>query len=209
MLRRICKSDAGVVFEFEGSIKEGYFEVIWYIRTNGKEYISDRGQKFIEAEPIMIVINNPKNGRPEDVLPDYIVQRWGSKFIVDYAYRFIQGLKEPGDWSYSYGERLYTENQLNNILGKLKKNPDTRQATCVLYLPSDSRSEDPPCLCLIDFKIRNDKLKVFAFFRSNDMENAYPANCFALLQLGHYVSNELDIKLGKIITRSESAHIYV
>ena len=203
----LIKQD-GSTFVFKNRLGDDYYEVLWYIEENGKIYINERGQQYLEAEPITIEVHDPIIGKPSEVLPQYIIQRWGEKFIFDYAIRVTYGLKEPGEWSYSYGERLAEGNQIENVIKKLKKNPDTRQATCVLYRPEDTVSPEPPCLCIVDFKIREGKLRTFAWLRSNDMENGYPSNYYDLLMISKRVSNELDVPIGRITTRSESAHIY-
>lgn len=197
------------VFQFDGKLGEKYFEVLWYIDQYGKVYVNERGQKYKEAEPILIEVHNPLFDKPSKVLPQYIVQRWGEQFIIDYAYRVAWCKKEPGQWSYSYGERLAEHNQVKNIIRKLKNNPDTRQATCVLYKPEDTTNPEPPCLCLVDFKIRDGKLNVYGILRSNDMENAYPSNYYDLLALGFRVSEEVGVPLGRITTFSISAHKYL
>ena len=195
-------------FVFKNKLGEDYYEVLWYIEENGKTYVNERDQQYLEAEPITIEVHDPIIGRPSEVLPQYIVQRWGEKFIFDYAVRVAYGLKEPGEWSYSYGERLAEGNQIENIIKKLKNNPDTRQATAVLYRPEDTSNPEPPCWCIVDFKIRDGKLRTFAWLRSNDMENGYPPDYYAILMLSFRVSGELGVEIGKITTRSESAHIY-
>ena len=197
------------VFKFKSKLGEEYYEILWYIDQYGKVYKSERDQKYKEAEPIFIEIEDPIVDRPSKVLPQYIVQRWGEQFIIDYASRVAWCIKEPGHWSYSYGERLAKENQLENAIKKLKKNPDTRQATCVLYLPSDTKNPEPPCLCLVDFKIRDGKLRTFGILRSNDMENAYPSNYYDLLMLSYRVAEELEVPIGRITTFSISAHKYL
>lgn len=197
------------VFHFNKRLDESYFEVLWYIDQHGKVYKSERGQYYKEAEPILIEIHNPIFGRPSEVLPQYIVQRWGEKFIWEYAYRVAYCKSEPGQWSYSYGERLAEGNQIENILKKLGDNPDTRQATVVLYKPEDTTNPEPPCLCLIDFKIRNGKLYTYGVLRSNDMENAYPSNYYDLLVLSYRIAEELEVPVGRITTFSISAHKYL
>jgi len=197
------------VFEFVGKLGEQYWDVLNYIVDHGKVYESERGQRYLEAEPILIVVHDPVFGMPSEVLPQYVIQRWGEMFIVDYATRVAWGKPEPGQWDYSYGERLAEGNQIENVIRKLKRHPQTRQATCVLYRPEDTESENPPCMCLVDFKLRDGGLHVYAVFRSNDMENAYPSNYYDLLMLGYRVAEELEVPVKQITTFSISAHVYL
>jgi len=110
--------------------------------------------------------------------------------------------------------RTYKGGQLKRVIDKIVECPGTRQATVGLYLPEDVHSSDPPCMAIIDFKLRNDGLRTFAWFRSNDMVNAYPINYYGLLFISQYIINQLNlesnwkVKLARITTRSESAHVY-
>ena len=193
------------VFRFKHKLGEDYWEVLDYIDTHGQFYTNERGQTYKEADPIVIIVDDPHFGMPSEVLPEYIIQRWGEQFIFEYANRVAWGLPEPGQWSYSYGERL--GQQVENVIVKLKKHPETRQATCVLYRPEDTISPEPPCLCVVDFKIRKG-LHTYGILRSNDMENAYPSNYYDLLMLSHRVCETLGVRLKRIVTFSISAHIY-
>lgn len=69
-------------------------------------------------------------------------------------------------------------------------------------------SKKIPCLFLIQCQIYQDKLNMTAYFRSNDMYNAWPLNAFALRKLQKEISEKLDSKLGSLITISNMAHIY-
>ena len=109
------------VFKFDRKLGDEYFEVLWCIRENGKVYKSERDQEYLEAEPILIEVHNPTFSRPSAVLPQYTPQRWGEDFIYQYAENVAYCRPEPGEWSYSYGERLAKNNQLKNVLKKLKK----------------------------------------------------------------------------------------
>ena len=204
----LIKNDAPN-FIFRNKLGEDYYEVLWYILENGEVYVSEREQPYLEAEPITITVEEPIVDKPSEILPQYIIQRLTEPFLLEYAIRVAYGLKEKGQWSYSYGERLSQGNQIQNIIKKLKNNPDTRQATAVLYRPEDTANPEPPCWCVVDFKIRNGKLRTFAWLRSNDMENGYPPDYLAILMLSYRVSEELGVKIGRITTRSESAHIYI
>jgi len=197
------------IFKFRHKPGEAYHKVLEYIDDYGKIYESERGQKYKEADPILIIIEDPVFEKPSEVLPGYFVQRWGETFVWQYALNVAECKAEPGEWEYSYGERLAEGNQVENVIAKLRKHPETRQAACVLYWPSDTVSENPPCMVMVDFKIRDGGLNTFAVFRSNDMENGWPGNYFELLTLSYRVAAELGIRVKRIRTLSISAHVYV
>lgn len=59
-----------------------------------------------------------------------------------------------------------------------------------------------------DFKLRDGRLHLTAFFRSHDFAGAYPANLFGLSEVLAYVACEVGAIPGSITTLSASAHIY-
>lgn len=65
-----------------------------------------------------------------------------------------------------------------------------------------------PCLFLIQAQIYNDRLTMTAYFRSNDMYNAWPLNAFALRKLQKNICDELKVKMGNLITISNMAQVY-
>lgn len=117
------------------------------------------------------------------------------------------------DLSYTYGQRLLKFegiNQIDDIITKLNEAKYSRRAVAVLWNPIiDSKSENPPCLNLIQFRIVKDQLLMTVYFRSHDIYGAWPKNAFALRKLQNLVAEELkDISLGELIIISHSAHIY-
>ena len=113
---------------------------------------------------------------------------------------------------YTYGQRLRNNkgvDQISKIIEKIKKTPYTRRAIAFTWdLEKDYDNEKSPCLCLVQILIQNSKLYFTAFFRSNDMYNAWPKNAFALRKLQKMISDEIGIEIGSLIIHSNSAHIY-
>lgn len=65
-----------------------------------------------------------------------------------------------------------------------------------------------PCLFLIQCQIYQGKLTMTAYFRSNDMYNAWPLNAFALRKLQTEIAEQLEVENGALITISNMAHVY-
>lgn len=119
----------------------------------------------------------------------------------------------PADTSYTYGQRLIQFNGINqiaNIIEKLKAVRHSRRAVAVLWDPTkDSKSQNPPCLDLIQFRIINNRVTMTAYFRSHDIFRAWPENAFALRKLQGIVAKEVGgLELDDLIIVSSSAHIY-
>ncbi len=65
-----------------------------------------------------------------------------------------------------------------------------------------------PCMILIQFTYRSKKLHLTAYFRSNDMFNAWPLNVFALRKLQFDFALRIGKKPGYLTTISNCAQVY-
>ena len=113
---------------------------------------------------------------------------------------------------YTYSERLQNyqgRNQLNDIVNRLKQDMGGNRAVAVTFNPFiDNERDDIPCLQLIQAIVRDDKLILSVYFRSNDLYGAFPSNMMFLTYLGMKIANELDVKFDYIDYHCSSLHIY-
>lgn len=113
---------------------------------------------------------------------------------------------------YTYSERLQNyqgRNQLTDIVNRLKQDSGSNRAVAVTFNPFlDNERADIPCLQLIQALVRNDKLILSVYFRSNDLYGAFPSNMMFLTYLGMKIANELDVKFDYIDYHCSSLHIY-
>lgn len=176
--------------------------IIW---RQGSEIEDERGSRTKELMNLLVVIEDASFC----VVPcEY---SWTKDRLDEYASQLLSP-ENPG-FEYTYGERLRSWNgevdQIAEIVNRLKKNPMTRRATAVTWIPSvDHRREEVPCMVVCDFKMRSNRLNLTAMFRSHDFAGAYPANVYALTRLLQHVSGEIRTLPGSITTLSASAHIY-
>ena len=113
---------------------------------------------------------------------------------------------------YTYSERLQNYNDINQldvIINRLNKNINSNRAIAVTYNPMvDMNRQDIPCLQLIQALVRNDKLILSVYFRSNDLYGAFPSNMMFLTYLGMKIANELGVQFDYIDYHCSSLHIY-
>ena len=113
---------------------------------------------------------------------------------------------------YTYSERLQNyqgRNQLKDITNRLKQDMGTNRAVAVTFNPFlDNERDDIPCLQLIQALVRNDKLILSVYFRSNDLYGAFPSNMMFLTYLGMKIADELDVQFDYIDYHCSSLHIY-
>jgi len=137
------------------------------------------------------------------------------EYLEEYVRQMIY--ESSSDFTYTYGNRLRRYgiglDQLDHVVHTLTREPESRRAVAVIYDPEeDMNSDSVPCMNLLDFKIRNERLHLTAYFRSHDVYAAYPANIFALARLMEYVIAQIDggrkIRIGTLNVVSNKAHIY-
>lgn len=107
---------------------------------------------------------------------------------------------------YTYGERIHP--QLFPVIEMLKATPGTNHACIEIGRPEDIFLHDPPCLRLIDFKLRDGILSPHAYFRSWDIWAALPFNLGALQLLTEFVAGEAGCETGPMFVYSKGAHLY-
>jgi len=102
-------------------------------------------------------------------------------------------------------------NQFEMAFQQLKKDPDTRQATMVLFNPALDYQEtkDKPCTNLMRFMIRDGKLNMTIFMRSNDaILGLCPYDHYNFVHIQAIMASKLGIEMGKHTHIADSFHIY-
>lgn len=106
-------------------------------------------------------------------------------------------------------------NQQELLAKKLKSFPENKGAIAILWEPIIDNFGlreiwRTPCLVLVQAVIRDKKLFLTAYFRSNDMYGGWFLNAFGLLAFQKELAGMIgpDIKSGPLTTISHSAHIY-
>jgi len=109
-------------------------------------------------------------------------------------------------------------NQISEVVRLFaEKGEGTNQATMEIAMPWDILLQDPPCMRLIDCRVRYDKLHLFVYFRSWDLYSGFPANLGAIELLKQYMVEMIkcrpgsrlpNIGNGQIIAFSKGLHIY-
>lgn len=114
-----------------------------------------------------------------------------------------------------------TLNQIEEVYLKLKQYKYDRGAVISIWNPwidnigagwmSDketTKSGNVPCMTQLQFAYREHKLFLTAYFRSNDMFDAWPRNTFALRKLQFDLAKKLEMKVGSLTIISSLAQIY-
>lgn len=169
-------------------------------------------------------------------LKEYILELKGLKD------HWVKNMNDPEDtrWEYTYHGRLekygiwmekqngesketgpFKINQIEGVIDKLCKQPFTRQAQMITWMPDlDLDCFDPPCLQSLWYRILEDEEEVYWLncnirFRSNDAWGASFMNMFGFIQFNkEVVAAEISkrtgktVKLGRLNWQADSYHIY-
>lgn len=102
--------------------------------------------------------------------------------------------------------------QLHAVVELLKRDPDTRRAVIALWQPGRDTlydGKDMPCNCTVTFKVRDSRINMTVFNRSNDMVwGAYGANVVQFSTLLEYVAARTGYMAGTYYQWSDSFHVY-
>jgi len=124
---------------------------------------------------------------------------------------------ENGDLGPVYGEQWRswktadgkTVDQISNVVGTIKNNPDSRRMLVVAYNPGvvDDMAL-PPCHSLFQFYVANGKLSCQLYQRSCDVFLGLPFNIASYALLTHMIAQQCDLEVGDFVWSGGDTHIY-
>lgn len=130
----------------------------------------------------------------------------------------LMSRNREGKFDYTYSERIATVNQVENVIEALKDDINSRRAMLMIFTPSDTLHSKGavtriPCSISYQFFIRNDKLFVLYYIRSNDYYKHFPVDIImtALMQktiLERLTATYPRLKQGPLIYFGGSLHAY-
>jgi thymidylate synthase len=180
-----------------GTIRPTGYDGQWQELIDLMAVITDEPADFYFPEPNYLPVNRP------------FIEEYISQILDDAPYR--EGLK------YTYGQRLrswFERDQIGQVIKKLIGEIDAASAVMNLWDVKDHDKGGSPCLNHIWLRVVDNELSLTATFRSNDMFAAWPANAMGLIALQRHIRDEIakcseyELKMGPLITISQSAHIY-
>lgn len=107
--------------------------------------------------------------------------------------------------------KKYGFDQLQQIIELLKKDRNTRRAVLNISDPAINRIEtkDMQCTIALQFLIRNDKLEMTVYMRSNDIYFGFPYDYIYFVSLGQYIAKQLNIEFSLYTHHATSMHMYL
>ena len=99
-------------------------------------------------------------------------------------------------------------NQWEYVKNMLLENPNTRQAVIHIKTADNTPSKDVNCTICLQFFIRDNKLYLTVYMRSNDLWTGFPYDVFQFTAMQILMSMALGIELGSYTHMAGSLHLY-
>ena len=99
--------------------------------------------------------------------------------------------------------------QLADVVARIKKTPDSRRLLVTAWNPADvDKMALPPCHCLFQFYVADEKLSCQLYQRSADIFLGVPFNIASYALLTHMIAQVSGLKVGEFVHTLGDAHIY-
>jgi len=209
-------------------LDDAWFQCLSEILDKGHVYTITRGsyegQKRLEFDFVVVRVKKPSH-QIIPIIPEgmSIPAPTDMDYIQGYLGYLLTGAKTETE-DYTYGERLVGRlqtspditkdmplrvNQVEEVIKIYKeKGFGTNQATMEIGMPSDIKLNDPPCLRIVDTRIRYGKLHFILYFRSWDLWGGFPSNLGGLQLVKQYMADEIGVGDGEIVAVSKGLHLY-
>ena len=215
-------------------LDDAWFQCLSAILDKGHVYTITKGsyevQKRLEFDFVTVRVKKPSH-QIIPIIPEGmgIPSPTDMDYIQGYLSYLLTGTKTETE-DYTYGERLVDAkvkvrdivdgkqmvremplhvNQVEEVIKLYKdKGFGTNQATMEIGMPSDIKLVDPPCLRIIDTRVRYGKLHFILYFRSWDLWGGFPSNLGGLQLVKQYMAEEIGVEDGEIIAASKGLHLY-
>ena len=102
----------------------------------------------------------------------------------------------------------YGFDQLNFVVNKLKEDPKSRQAVIHIKEPNNNPSKDVNCTVCLQFFIREGKLYMITYMRSNDLWTGFTYDVFQFTCLQICLAMKLNLGIGTYTHIAGSLHLY-
>ncbi|WJZ48532.1 thymidylate synthase [Actinomycetia phage DSL-LC01] len=207
------------MIEIEDGVN-GYVDLVKHVFEHGTP-ASPRGMNTLEIEDATIYIDNIFPALPLGVGRGTVAGIGAveacqimsglskPKLVVAVGPQFINYTEDSGFFHGSYGTR--TRGQYDVVIDRLKNDKDSRQGVVTLWDPKLDclpGKKDYPCTVMHQFRIRNNKLNMSVYMRSNDvwLGSAYDFFQFTRVQIA--MASVLGIEPGTYSHHVGSLHIY-
>lgn len=193
-------------------LNEAWWRLLRECLDHGYEYSITRGsqnegKKRLELDCVVIQITHPGVRPLSPTVPKGVIPPTSDEYIEkDYlSYLLATGKKENEE--YTYGE--YLESQFLKCIDMYQKVGEFTNQACMTVGDMHSIDlPDPPCLRVVDTRVRYGKLHWFVYFRSWDLWGGFPANMGGIQLAKEMMAKEIGVEDGELFAFSKGLHLY-
>jgi thymidylate synthase len=192
------------------------------VLKRGKKAGPTRGP-VVELTNVGLELTNPRarlsrsegRGRIFSCLGELCWYLSGSNRVEPIAY-YIPAYQEESDDGIvhgGYGARLFGwdgADQIQNVIRLLQKKPSSRRAVIQLFDHEDIDApyKEVPCTCTLQFMLRDGKLDLTTYMRSNDVYLGLPHDIFSFTMIQELVARSVGTSLGVYTHFVGNMHLY-
>lgn len=206
-------------------INGAWLEVMNSLNKKGIEQ-SPRGKANKEILDMSVEIKNPKKRilslpiRKTSLPFAFGELMWylsgrNDLYMMSYYSKNMKNFSDDGKTLNSaYGYRIFGHhnainfNQWEDVVNRLSRDSETRQAIIHLHTPNNKPTNDEVCTLTLQFLIRDGKLDMKTNMRSNDIIWGFTYDVFSFTTFQELIANELGVEVGTYYHNVASMHIY-
>ena len=181
----------------EKSIGRAWAALVDLVQTEGTQ-LADEG---MEITNVTIQFDHNPN------IPDQILEDFGDKHMIQNM-QFVFFGRGEDRLGHSYKDLMMGplgENDLSDVVTLLKNKEECKRATVTFCHRGEGKV---PCINVVNFLSRNDKLQVSYFARGQDAYKKFFADAVAVAEMQALVAKEVGLQVGTITGFVASAHNY-
>ncbi len=191
-------------------LAEAWFLCLAKTLDKGYEYKIDRGsyagQRRKELDMVVVQVEYAGTRPLIPDVPQGVPPPSTMEYVESYLPYLMTSKKKEGE-QYTYGQFL--EKQIDKVIKMYQKDGfNTNQAYMAVGNEDSIDLPDPPCLRMIDTRVREGKLNFVVYFRSWDLWAGFPSNLAAIQLLKEYMAGEIGVEDGELVAMSKGLHIY-
>jgi thymidylate synthase len=191
-------------------LSEAWFVCLCRTLDEGREYKIDRGsytgQKRKELDLVVINVSYPGTRPLIPDVPQGVPPPSTMEYVESYLPYLMTAHRKEGE-QYTYGQ--YLEKQIAEVIRMYREDGhNTNQAFMAVGNERSIFLPDPPCLRMIDTRIRDGRLNFIVYFRSWDLWAGFPSNLAAIQLLKEYMASEIGVADGELAAMSKGLHLY-
>lgn len=218
--------------EFKGdSLDDLMYDIVKYIKKNGSWTKPSQGHNLeiiaprVElTNPLARVSHSESRSTLFSCLGELIWYISGRDDLAFLQHYIPKGYNKSSDDGISlrgaYGPRIFGSSkdlQLPSLAGQfaqvasiLREKPDSRQAVIQILRPDDisEKTKDVPCTCTLQFLLRDGKLHLVVYMRSNDAFIGFPHDVFNFTMFQEIMARTVSAELGSYKHIAGSMHLY-